>query len=355
MSAGIARKTTGQEPLTVVISGPAGESERVLGPGTHVFGGALSADIVLPSHDEPEIFAITRASGDARFSLKVIAEQVIVDDIPLPAGHKLSELTHVKIESSDHIFDIRIVLPPKVSLKQRIGSSTAGLRSSLDKIEMGDKLTTMTGSGQGFVMDVWRRNPQAVTALLLAGLLVVVASVVPISLGGAMVNTARTLPTLPHLQPITSQTLLVEELRRRAQAADLVPQITVAPSPDGHTVTLAGSISSSENVRLTEIVTNLRGRIRPPLAMDSTVSFAPPEDRHGIAGIVLSPQKAVTVETGDLIGVGETLPTGWRVVSIDEFFVELMRDGMSQKIPVAGQELRRMLPSTTSAAPAARP
>jgi hypothetical protein len=355
MSTGIVKKSTGQEPLTVAISGPAGDIERLLAPGTHVFGGALSADVVLPTHNSAEIFAVTRAAGDGSFSVKILTEGVIVNGMLVPSGHKLMDLTSVKIESSAHNFDIHIVLPPKVSLKDRIGSSTSGLRSGIGNMEMGGKLNSLTESGQGYLQDLWKRNPQAVIALMLAVGLVFIASVTPVSFGGAMIGSSRPLPVLPHLQPITTQNMLLEELRRRAQAAELIPQITISPSVDGHTVALSGAINSNENVRLAEIIANLRGRLRAPLTIDSAVSFAPPEDRHGIAGIVLTPQKAVAVETGDLISIGETLPTGWRVVSIDEAYVELMRDGLSQKIPVAGQELRRTLPAPATAHSTNRP
>ncbi len=355
MSLGIARKTGGQEPLTVAISGPAGDSERLLGFGTHVFGGALSADVVLPMHDAPEIFSITRAVGESVFALKVLCADVLVDGMEVTPLHKQADLTRVRIASAGHSFDVQIVAAPRVSLKERIGASTSGLRSSVNKMEMGGTLNTMAGSGQSYLRDVWQRNPQGVAALLLAGTLVVLASLAPASFGSSMGSTPRALPVLPHLQPIPTQNILVEEVRRRAQAADLLPQVTVTALPDGSTVVLSGAITSTENVRLAEILINLRGRLRAPLVLDSSVAFAPPEDRHGIAGIVLVPQKAVVVESGDLVAAGETLPTGWRVIAIDEIFVELIREGVVQKIPVAAQELRRTLSPPAATNPAARP
>jgi hypothetical protein len=334
--------------LTVTVSGPTGSSERSLGVGTHVFGGSLASDVVIVGLAAPELFSITRQNNQAAFDLRIMTEGVTVDDKPLVKGETIIGIKSARIAHEAFLFTMGDINPSEpTTFAEQLAHNARKMRSSLGVAGSNPKLQLASGSISQKFNQAWTTNPQAIGALGVAVLLAGLALVAPRNLSSNGANFSSSVAATVPMIDTTSN--LATEIRAKLRSADLSHVVSLEEG--NNQVTLSGSVNQAENLRLRDVLGGFQGRIKTPLTLRNAVAYARPDGDHLVAGILLSPQKAVVTDTGQLVAVDETLPSGWRVVSISDSRVEITKDGLAQLINLPANPVST---SVRSAPPAGR-
>lgn len=117
------------------------------------------------------------------------------------------------------------------------------------------------------------------------------------------------------------------ELRRRIRNVDLDHALSV--SNDGLRLLLTGRVNEEERFRLVEAMSSARAALRVPIDTEITSNV----DASGfVSAVAFEPQTYLIAKDGTRLRVGETLPDGSRITSIDPAGILIERDGIRERV-----------------------
>ncbi|MGP9822134.1 hypothetical protein ACTZWW_19100 [Salinarimonas sp. NSM] len=273
--------------------------------GSFVIGASPQADIIIPDLDEPEIadVRLETVGSACLVTLTALAPGVSARGRTLAEGRPVLFPERAQFTVGGiYRFDIAFT-PPRTAL-----------------VVERSKLPTLLVVGG--------------IALGLAGLLVGGEGTPDVAPTEAQARTRADAPELlrPAALPVPEDpaTRLAREadaLRLAFVSASLVPQLRVSPGEDG--LVIEGDVTPEERARAMEVIGGFRARssasIEIALASDA-------READFFTTVVLEPEAYLIASDGRRYGTDQRLPSGARIVAIDETSVLLDHDGVRQRV-----------------------
>ncbi|WP_372421497.1 hypothetical protein [Salinarimonas chemoclinalis] len=272
--------------------------------GSFVVGASPQADIIIPDLDEPEI---------ANVRLETVGSACLVTLTALAPG--VSARGRALAEGRPVLFPERAQFTVGVGYRFDIAFTPPKTALVVER----SKLPALLVVGG--------------IALGLAGLLV----------GGGTpdvaptVAQARTRADAPELlrpaalpapeDPAVRLAREADALRLAFVSASLVPQLRVSPREDG--LVVEGDVTPEERARAMEVIAGFRTRSPTPIEL-ALASDA--READFFETVVLQPEAYLIGSDGRRYGANQQLPSGARIVAIDETSVLLDRDGVRQRV-----------------------
>lgn len=133
-------------------------------------------------------------------------------------------------------------------------------------------------------------------------------------------------PSVP-MDPTIVMRTAEAELRRRIRNVDL--DHTLSVSNDGLRLLLTGRVNEEERFRLVEAMSSARTALRVPIDTEITSNV----DVSGfVSAVAFEPQTYLIAKDGTRLRVGETLPDGSRIASIEPSGILIERDGIRERV-----------------------
>lgn len=270
-----------------------GESrQELLAVGDYHVGGDMPADILLPDLDVPEL-CILHLVHDA--------DAWIVSVTPLAAG----------LEGRGRVF----VLGQRAVLGDQAMLHYGGIEIEIEAIRVG-----IFGSHKA-------ARPLLFFAISL--LLVAAGGIVSQDRWSGIVGRrgAQEAGPVAPVDPTIVMRAAEAELRRRVRNVDLDHALSV--SNDGLRLLLTGRVNEEERFRLVEAMTSARAALRVPIDTEITSNV----DVSGfVSAVAFEPQTYLIAKDGTRLRVGETLPDGSRITSIEPTGILIERDGIRERV-----------------------
>ncbi len=281
-------------------------SAKALEPGNYTLGSSPECDLIIPEAPADEIALLHVRGGTEPHELVSMSRGIMLGGKPFNPQTRVSLLAETVLE----VGPAKITFIPRVNKMQRAGQMLA-------KVNPGASFKT------------------PVTMLLIAAALGLVAWYSSGSAPTPIRSFNFNLPERPSgLQntastaPITNAKDTSDELNRLFNAADLSSQIEA--KTDGTQVTVQGAISMGAEPRMNEIMRLVGTRSNVPIK-----SMVRPDSStliEAIAGVSLQPSRYIILTDGERYRVGDLMPNGWSVESIDQQQVIVTRDGLRETL-----------------------
>jgi hypothetical protein len=284
-------------------------SVKNLGPGNYTLGASPDCDLVIPEAPADEVALLHIRTGGEPHEIVSLARGITMN------GHPFSMQQRVPLmaETSLKIGGTKITLTPKVSNFQRAGQMFRNVKAPMS-------FTT----------------PMALLFVAIA-----IGLTAWFSSGGAPppIEYSYSIPqrSAPSIAAVSAAAKLetpdeaANELNRLFRAADLASQISAAS--DGSLVLVTGAVDSRAETRMNEMLRLVGSRtritIRSAVRPDTTTLI------DAISGVELQPARYIVLKDGERYRVGDLMPNGWSVESIEDRQVVIVRDGLRETLDLA--------------------
>jgi hypothetical protein len=282
-------------------------SLKSLSPGNYTLGASSDCDLIIPEAPSDEIALLHVRSGSEPHELVALSRGITLNGQPFG----LQQRVPLMAETTLQVGGARITFTPRVNNFQRAGHF-------LHNVKLPTSLTTPT-------------------ALFLVAL--VLSLTAWFSSGDApprQSDYSYSVPTTraPSIGAVSASARLstpdetATELNRLFRAADLASQVNA--KPEGAEVLVTGAVDGHAEQRMNEILQLVGARtrvlIRSGVRPDTTTLI------DAISGVALTPSRYIVLRDGERYRVGELMPNGWSVESIEDHQVIIARDGLHETL-----------------------